>query len=104
MSNLDKQASNNLKFTGSEVASSLLASLEWRAIGPFRGGRTVAIEGVRQQLLQAIQSTHMYSTLAPLVEVSGRQPMEVSTGRTSLMDSSNGLRLALSLSPNQIRM
>ena len=45
MSNLDKQASNNPKFTGGEVAPSLLASLEWRAIGPFRGGRVVAVAG-----------------------------------------------------------
>ena len=45
MSNLDKQVSNNPKFTGGEVASSLLASLEWRAIGPFRGGRVVAAAG-----------------------------------------------------------
>ncbi len=45
MSNLDKQASNNPKFAGSEVALSLLASLEWRAIGPFRGGRVVAGAG-----------------------------------------------------------
>jgi photosystem II stability/assembly factor-like uncharacterized protein len=45
MSNWDKQASNNPKFTGSEVAPSLLASLEWRAIGPFRGGRVVAGAG-----------------------------------------------------------
>src|SRR5260221_1090117 len=45
MSNWDKQASNNPKFTGSEVAPSLLASLEWRAIGPFRGGRVVSGAG-----------------------------------------------------------
>src|SRR5437764_706401 len=45
MSHWDKQASNNPKFTGSEVAPSLLASLEWRAIGPFRGGRVVAVAG-----------------------------------------------------------
>src|SRR2546421_502263 len=45
MSHWDKQASNNPKFTGSEVAPSLLASLEWRAIGPFRGGRVVAGAG-----------------------------------------------------------
>jgi photosystem II stability/assembly factor-like uncharacterized protein len=45
MSNRDKQASNTPKFTGSEVALSLLASLEWRAIGPFRGGRMVAVAG-----------------------------------------------------------
>src|SRR3989440_13068486 len=45
MSHWDKQASNNPKFTGSEVAPSLLASLEWRAIGPFRGGRAVAVAG-----------------------------------------------------------
>src|SRR5260370_5182298 len=45
MSNWDKQASNNPKFTGSEVAPSLLVSLEWRAIGPFRGGRVVAVAG-----------------------------------------------------------
>src|SRR5437588_1923475 len=45
MSNWDKQASNNPKFTGSEVARSLLASLEWRAIVPFRGGAVVAVAG-----------------------------------------------------------
>ncbi len=45
MSNRDKQASNNLKFTGGEVAPSLLASLEYRSIGPFRGGRVVAVAG-----------------------------------------------------------
>src|SRR5678809_186735 len=45
MSNWNKQASNDPKFTGSEVAPSLLASLEWRAIGPFRGGRVVAVAG-----------------------------------------------------------
>ena len=45
MSNWDKQAPNNPKFTGGEVAPSLLASLEWRAIGPFRGGRVVAVTG-----------------------------------------------------------
>jgi photosystem II stability/assembly factor-like uncharacterized protein len=45
MSNWDKQASNNPKFTGSEVAPSLLASLELRTIGPFRGGRVVAVSG-----------------------------------------------------------
>ncbi len=45
MSNWDKQATNNPKFTGGEVAPSLLASLEWRSIGPFRGGRVVAVAG-----------------------------------------------------------
>src|SRR6266513_2770145 len=45
MSNWDKQATNNPKFTGGEVASSLLTSLEWRSIGPFRGGRVVAGAG-----------------------------------------------------------
>ena len=45
MSNRDKQTSNNLKFTGGEVAPSLLASLEYRSIGPFRGGRVVAVAG-----------------------------------------------------------
>jgi photosystem II stability/assembly factor-like uncharacterized protein len=45
MSNLNEQVSNNPKFTGSEVAPSLLASLEWRSIGPFRGGRVVAVAG-----------------------------------------------------------
>ena len=45
MSNWKEQVSNNPKFTGSEVAPSLLASLEWRAIGPFRGGRVVAVAG-----------------------------------------------------------
>src|SRR5260370_20675670 len=45
MSNWDKQASNNPKFTGSEVAPSLLGFGEWRATGPFRGGRVVAAAG-----------------------------------------------------------
>src|SRR5581483_12225601 len=45
MSNRDKHASNELKFTGGEVAPSLLASLEYRSIGPFRGGRVVAVAG-----------------------------------------------------------
>jgi len=45
MSNLNEQVSNNPKFKDSEVAPSLLASLEWRSIGPFRGGRVVAVAG-----------------------------------------------------------
>src|SRR5260370_38995687 len=45
MSNWNEQVSNTPKFTGSEVAPSLLASLERRAIGPFRGGRVVAGAG-----------------------------------------------------------
>src|SRR5215467_14527979 len=45
MSNWNEQVSNNPKFTGNEVAPSLLASLEWRPIGPFRGGRVVAVVG-----------------------------------------------------------
>src|SRR5258706_2310338 len=45
MSNWNEQVSNTPKFTGSEVAPSLLASLEWRAIGPFPGGRVVAVAG-----------------------------------------------------------
>ena len=45
MSNQDRQMSNDPKFTGGEVAPSLLASLEWRPIGPFRGGRVVAVAG-----------------------------------------------------------
>src|SRR6266568_2927920 len=45
MSNRNEQVSNNPKFTGSEVAPTLLASLEWRSIGPFRGGRVVAVTG-----------------------------------------------------------
>src|SRR5690242_19187782 len=45
MSNLNEQVSNNPKFTGGQVAPSLLASLEWRSIGPFRGGRVVAVAG-----------------------------------------------------------
>src|SRR5690348_6937514 len=45
MSQQDKQASSIPKFTGGEVAPSLLASLEWRPIGPFRGGRVVAVAG-----------------------------------------------------------
>src|SRR6266700_2006182 len=45
MSNWNEQVSNTPKFTGGEVAPSLLASLEWRSIGPFRGGRVVAVAG-----------------------------------------------------------
>src|SRR5205823_2132489 len=45
MSNWNEQVSNTPKFTGGEVTPSLLASLEWRAIGPFRGGRVVAVAG-----------------------------------------------------------
>jgi len=44
MSNQDKQALNHLKVHG-EVDSLLLTSLEWRPIGPFRGGRVVAVAG-----------------------------------------------------------
>ncbi len=45
MSTQNRQALNNPKFTGGEVAPALLTSLEWRAIGPFRGGRVVAVAG-----------------------------------------------------------
>lgn len=45
MSTHGKQTANTPKFTSGEVAPSLLASLEWRAIGPFRGGRAVAVAG-----------------------------------------------------------
>jgi photosystem II stability/assembly factor-like uncharacterized protein len=45
MSNWNEQMPNIPKFTGSEVAPSLLTSLEWRSIGPFRGGRVVAVAG-----------------------------------------------------------
>src|SRR6185503_18325794 len=45
MSQQDEKASNNPKFTGGEVTPLLLASLEWRSIGPFRGGRVVAVAG-----------------------------------------------------------
>lgn len=45
MSNRNKQVSNDPNVTGGEVPSSLLASLEYRSIGPFRGGRVVAVAG-----------------------------------------------------------
>ncbi len=45
MSHQDKQTESAQKFSGGEVAPSLLASLEWRSIGPFRGGRVVAVAG-----------------------------------------------------------
>src|SRR5579885_2641758 len=44
MSNQDRQALNHPKVNG-EMPSSLLTSLEWRSIGPFRGGRVVAVAG-----------------------------------------------------------
>lgn len=45
MSQQDKKVSSDPKFTGGEVTPLLLASLEWRSIGPFRGGRVVAVAG-----------------------------------------------------------
>jgi photosystem II stability/assembly factor-like uncharacterized protein len=45
MSNSDRQVSGDPKLTGGEVAPALLASLEWRPIGPYRGGRVVAVAG-----------------------------------------------------------
>ena len=44
MSNQDRQALNHQKVNG-EIPSLLLTSLEWRLIGPFRGGRVVAVAG-----------------------------------------------------------
>ena len=44
MSNRDRKAAGP-GFTGGEVATSLLTSLEWRLIGPYRGGRVVAVAG-----------------------------------------------------------
>jgi hypothetical protein len=34
----------------SPINKNTFAELRWRLIGPFRGGRTVAISGVEQQL------------------------------------------------------
>ena len=45
MSNQDRQAPTSPTFTHGTVDSLLLNSLEWRAIGPFRGGRVVAVAG-----------------------------------------------------------
>src|SRR6476469_9691268 len=35
--------------TAQKLDSSLYSSLEWRMIGPFRGGRTIGATGVRGQ-------------------------------------------------------
>src|SRR5579883_955527 len=44
MSNQERQALNRQNVNG-KFPSSLLTSLEWRLIGPFRGGRVVAVAG-----------------------------------------------------------
>src|SRR5256714_1525285 len=45
MSRRNKQMSNDPNFSGSQVPAALLNSLEWRSIGPYRGGRVVAVTG-----------------------------------------------------------
>ena len=37
--------SNAMSMAGGDVTPSLLSSLEWRSIGPYRGGRVVAVAG-----------------------------------------------------------
>src|SRR5581483_11293315 len=44
MSNQDRQALHHQNVNGA-IPSLLLNSLEWRCIGPFRGGRVVAVAG-----------------------------------------------------------
>jgi len=45
----------------------LYSEMRWRCIGPFRGGRTVAISGLPHQ--------PMFSTWLPLTAASGRPPI-----------------------------
>src|SRR6266851_4002204 len=41
----NEPVSNAMSMAGGDVTPSLLTSLEWRSIGPFRGGRVVAVAG-----------------------------------------------------------
>src|SRR5712691_11775569 len=41
----NEPVSNAMSMAGGDVTPSLLSSLEWRSIGPYRGGRVVAVAG-----------------------------------------------------------
>src|SRR5712692_6330300 len=41
----NEQIANTTLTAGGDVNPALLASLEWRSIGPYRGGRVVAVAG-----------------------------------------------------------
>ena len=41
----NEQVSNTTSMADRDVTPSLLTPLEWRSIGPYRGGRVVAVAG-----------------------------------------------------------
>ncbi|HZU00001.1 MAG TPA: hypothetical protein VFA10_10085, partial [Ktedonobacteraceae bacterium] len=47
-----EQASNTLPLANGDITPTLFNSLEWRSIGPYRGGRSVAVVGdpIRSQV------------------------------------------------------
>ena len=78
------------------VEPALYGALEWRLIGPHRGGRVVAVAG---------DPTHAQTFyLARLGAVSGRPPMAACIGRMSPMASSSAPQSARSPSPPRIPM
>ena len=72
--------------------------LQYRLVGPFRGGRVVAVSGV-------VGEDDVYTISAPWLEECGRRPMAVSTG--SLFSTRRKMPLRRSepwLFPSPIRM
>ena len=94
MASEHSNGSNEQSATGTSIGHehavdpALLNAMQWRQVGPFRGGRVVAVAGD--------PVTRRCSTSARRAAASGRRPMAASTGRTSPTASSSAPRSARS--------
>ena len=48
------------------VSPQLFSGLKWRLIGPFRGGRTVAVSGVAGDVYKQLASKNFFRVTTPL--------------------------------------